>query len=107
MWKCPKCEENHEDHYDSCWKCAEVTDDPLCPSCKQGTILKGYFLGGEGFGPVGGLFSPNGQKKSSFFPIPRAIEFGPEGFLCVTCGMVWGKVDPKEAKKMVEQLGRD
>jgi len=27
MWKCPKCGEEIEDHFDSCWKCAK-TDVP-------------------------------------------------------------------------------
>jgi len=24
MWKCPKCGEEIDDHFDSCWKCAKV-----------------------------------------------------------------------------------
>jgi hypothetical protein len=24
MWICPKCGEQHEDQYDSCWKCARA-----------------------------------------------------------------------------------
>ena len=29
MWRCPKCNENIEDQFDSCWKCASQTQPDI------------------------------------------------------------------------------
>jgi hypothetical protein len=36
MWRCPKCGENIEDQFDSCWKCAGTE---LCESPANGSVI--------------------------------------------------------------------
>ena len=31
MWVCPKCKENLEDNFDTCWKCAGEAQKPATP----------------------------------------------------------------------------
>lgn len=38
---------------------------------------------------------------------PQALPVGPDGLLCLGCGMVWGKADPEKAKQQVERFGTD
>jgi len=36
MWTCPKCKENIEDEFDTCWKCAgEALKAATPPECKK------------------------------------------------------------------------
>lgn len=35
MWSCPKCGEQHDDEFDSCWKCAGLMAPSLKPTSQQ------------------------------------------------------------------------
>ena len=40
MWTCPKCQEQHDDQFDSCWTCAEMTAAPGSPSAPPADPLR-------------------------------------------------------------------
>lgn len=86
MWTCPKCKEQIEDQFDSCWKCAGAPVEPSALSAKHAPVaLIGVFLvalifaalfavGGAGI--YGSPFGPGVHPRESAV-YAEAILIGP------------------------------
>src|SRR5262245_42967056 len=98
MWTCPKCREQHDDQFDSCWKCAGLTTapsstsgtpspqpDPLrCPRCPATLDYVGTKKFHEGtrwgvLGDLGELFT--NRESFDIYVCPRCgrVEFFVDG----------------------------
>ncbi|MES2469674.1 MAG: hypothetical protein V4675_20395 [Verrucomicrobiota bacterium] len=95
MWTCSKCGEQHDDQFDSCWKCAELTAapattsappaDPLrCPRCPATLDYVGTRKFHEGtrwglMGDLGELFV--NRESFDIYVCPRCgrVEFFVDG----------------------------
>jgi hypothetical protein len=94
MWKCPKCGEQHDDQFDSCWKCSGQTPSTTalgqkkpkpvcCPHCDTALDYVGTKRFHEGgrwglLGDLGELF----VRRENF-----------DIFVCSRCGRVEFFVD--------------
>ncbi len=45
MWTCPKCGENLEDQFDSCWKCARLPEQKESPRASASPIRTFFLFG--------------------------------------------------------------
>ncbi len=93
MWTCPKCGEQHEDQFESCWKCTDQTvelkaqpqTDPLrCPRCPATLDYVGTKKFHEGarwglLGELGELFV--NRERFDIYVCPRCgrVEFFVDG----------------------------
>ncbi len=95
MWTCPQCGEQHEDTFDSCWKCAGLSTapgaatpppaDPLrCPRCPSALDFVGTKKFHEGthwgvLGELGELFV--NRESFDIYVCPRCgrVEFFVDG----------------------------
>ena len=95
MWTCPKCGEQHDDQFESCWKCAGLATapsgatspaaDPLrCPRCPAALAYVGTKKFHEGtrwgiLGELGELFV--NRESFDIYVCPRCgrVEFFVDG----------------------------
>lgn len=107
MWTCPKCGEQIEDQFDSCWKCATVPGEPTikCFKCGGTEIAKGEIMvSGKG---KGGLFSYNVFQPETLrfltFTLTNGTKLETKSYACLGCGTVWSQTDAEALREFIQK----
>ena len=88
MWQCPKCGEQHDEQFKSCWKCAGESKPPAvnplrCPRCPADLEFVGtkrFHEGADG-GFIGGGELFVNRESFDVYVCPRCgrVEFFVDG----------------------------
>ena len=115
---CPKCGEQFEDGFDSCWKCgtgkdgsppkewAAVADDTTkpsepCPKCGSSNVTLGEFSTSRH--SLSAIFLPAGARIFSLSLSPGVALSADPAFACLDCGLAWGYLRPDELKEFISK----
>jgi hypothetical protein len=106
MWTCPKCKEQIDDQFDSCWKCAEaVPSEPLparCFKCGGTQIAKGELEATHRDFLTEILFRPD-KLRFLTLTLAHGTTLDTESFACLSCGTVWSQTNPDALKDFIQK----
>ncbi len=107
MWTCPKCDEQIEDQFNSCWKCAIEPGEPTikCFKCGGKEIVKGEItVSGKG---KGGLFSFNIFQPDTLrfltLTLTNGTKLETHSYACLNCGTVWSQADVDALREFIRK----
>ena len=113
MWTCTACNEEHEESFDSCWKCGTGRDGTptlhpkagsnLCLSCGSEQVLLGNLAGDRGCAH----FTPRHTRIFTLSLSSPGISVAEDAHICLNCGLMWSSVRTQEARDKIEVWGKD
>ena len=109
MWTCPKCGEQIEDQFDSCWKCAANMTAELgqtmtkCFKCGGTEIAKGEISASGNKGLLSQTtFQPDGLRFLTF-TLSNGTTLQRESYACLNCGTVWSQTDENGLREFIRK----
>jgi len=107
MWTCPKCSEQIDDEFDSCWKCAATTvpdQSPQQKCCKcGGTQIASGKIRSTSHDPLSDVIFRPDRIRFLALTMAHGTPIDTVSYACLTCGTVRSQTNPDALRNFVQK----